>query len=174
MAEHTSTPVSTSEQWRPVVGWEGWYSVSNLGRVRRERRGGNARVGMILKPSADHKGYLRVRPTKDNFGRLTPVHRIVAAAFIGLCPNGKQINHKDCDKSNNHVENLEYVTASENKCHATRAGRHGMTKLTVANVHEIRQLLSAGMSQTIIGKRFGVGQHAISRIHTGKRWAHLT
>ena len=87
------------EEFRDIPGYEGLYEVSNLGRVRRN--------GKILKPY-DNDGYLRVDLFKNGIVRKFLIHRLVAQAFIPNPKNLPQINHKDEDKTNNTVENLEW------------------------------------------------------------------
>ena len=126
------------EEWRPVVGWEGWYSVSNLGRVRRESMGRGSYPGRILKPRWNHlQRYPQVSLSRGN--KVTPhyIHRLVAMAFLGSSPAGKeQINHRDGDRTNNAVSNLEFVTSSENVRHALRLGlrrrKYGQQHLALA------------------------------------------
>lgn len=112
MAEQSKT-----EEWRVIKDFPD-YAVSNCGRVKRIKRARTARIGRILKPRKIKDGYLRVSlasSTKTPKDKL--VHRLVLKAFISPCPQGKECNHKDCNKLNNHVENLEWVTRSQNVQH---------------------------------------------------------
>lgn len=131
------------EEWRPVVGND-LYAVSDSGRVRRDKPGKGAVAGQVRKQFPDDNGYLEVRlPTIGTVG----VHRLVAAAFIGLCPAGKEVDHKDKDRTNNRWKNLRYVKHKKNcqlswedgghENHPARE-RHGMAKLLENDVFEIR------------------------------------
>lgn len=119
-----------SEQWRPVVGYESTYEVSNLGNVRRSGpaarngngRGGGARLGLHLKQHSVPGGYQVVQLWQDGRPKMRLVHRLVAEAFLGPVPEGREVNHKDGNKRNNGNANLEYVTHSENNKHAYRTG----------------------------------------------------
>lgn len=118
------------EIWEPVKGYEGMYEVSNQGRVRSLDRivkgnWGNERTfpGKILKLETTYQGYKRVRLSKDGKSKRFTAHRLVAETFIGKYPEGCVINHIDENKSNNQVENLEYVTQKENINHGTRTKR---------------------------------------------------
>jgi hypothetical protein len=127
IADNTFSPEElANEIWRSVVGYERFYSVSNLGRVRRDAppRGNCAscKVGRILKPILDSKGYLRVNLYSDSKGKSIFIHKLVTAAFIGVRPTHLVVNHKDACKTNNRIENLEYVTELENTRHATEMG----------------------------------------------------
>lgn len=108
------------EQWKDVVGFEGLYSVSNQGRVRREKSGKGLRhAGLILQMSNDAYGYHLV--SLYDWGlkpQSVKVHRVVTAAFIGPCPKGYHVNHIDGNKQNNAVSNLEYCTPAQNVRHA--------------------------------------------------------
>jgi len=109
------------EIWKPVVGFEGLYEVSNRGRVRSVDRkilqkNGRTRtkVGVVLKQFITNKGYPYVMVNKDYKQHLKTVHRLVAQAFIPNPNNYPVVNHKDEDKTNNCVENLEWCTQSYN------------------------------------------------------------
>lgn len=111
------------EVYKPVPGFEGLYEVSNLGAVRSVRRAG---VNMkTLAPETERCGYKRVSLYRNGRQKHIMVRRIVAAAFLGPCPEGLQVNHIDENKCNNRVNNLEYVTPKENSNHGTRNKRMG-------------------------------------------------
>jgi hypothetical protein len=113
------------EEWRSVVGFEGSYSVSNLGRVRRNIAENNTYAGRILNPSKDNNKnfrYLRVHLVYGPIKKYCTVHSLVAASFLGPCPDKLQINHIDGIKTNNRIVNLEYITQPENMAHAKRVG----------------------------------------------------
>lgn len=114
------------ESWKSV-GIDGGrysdrYQVSDCGRVRSHpgARVKGSKSGRVLSQSFGSKGYRQVNLCKDNRQHSVKVHRLVAAAFLGPKPDGLQVNHIDGDKNNNHVSNLEYVTAKENTRHAHR------------------------------------------------------
>lgn len=108
------------EMWRQIQGTHGAFEVSNNGRVRS-----NLRDGRILKQQKDTKGYCRVRVTLDGKKRSFKVHREVARAFLANPGALPQVNHIDGDKENNHVENLEWVSNTDNAHHAIRTGLWG-------------------------------------------------
>src|SRR5262245_48668441 len=114
-------PHDTTEEWRPVIGYEGWYSVSSLGRVRRERAYRTTTAGRILKSRWLHR-YLYVVLSCAGHRAVKPVHQLVAQAFLGPCPTGLEINHRNGLRADNRVANLEYCTHRENMEHAGQYG----------------------------------------------------
>lgn len=116
------------EVWKSVVGYEGYYEVSDLGRVRsldrttlRDNRHGKQPTkikGRIMKQGV-RAGYPYVNLCVNNFRKKRPVHRLVAEAFLGT---GEEVNHKDGNKLNNHINNLEWCTRAENHIHALENG----------------------------------------------------
>lgn len=111
-----------NEIWKPVVGFEGLYEVSSFGRVKslervmhRKNSGDIVIKERIMCPTPNFKGYLYVK--LYNYGRpkMKKIHRLVAEAFIPNPLNKPHIDHIDTDKRNNNVDNLRWVTASENK-----------------------------------------------------------
>lgn len=123
------------EIWKDIKEHEGYYMVSNLGRVKTLDRWRNCplnkkikylRKGKILKQMKDKSGYLLVSLYKNKKARRWLVHRLVAETFIPNSENKPQVNHKDGNKQNNNVENLEWCTPQENTIHAfnNKLNRH--------------------------------------------------
>ena len=166
-----------SERWRPIVNYEGWYEISDIGRTKRVMKANNTFVGRILTPRHT-RGYLTIVLHKDGVRGTYLIHRLVIAAFVGPCPDGKQVHHKDANKWNNCIENLEYVTSSENALHACKLGlmvnhvgeEHGMSKLTEKNIHAIRKLFGT-MTHKEIGILFNVTRQTITSIYKGDTWS---
>jgi hypothetical protein len=161
------------EEWKPVEGYPS-YAVSNYGRIMRTARGKSTRPGRILAPITDANGYLRIGLCEKGKSKHPRIHALVASAFLGPRPDGHEINHIDHDRSNNRVENLEYVTHPRNMQHSIMAGRFNRQKLMPDEVREIRQLISEGVMGIHIASRFGVAESQISRIKHGHRWSRLS
>ena len=109
-----------NEYWKPT--FHDLYEVSNLGNVRRIAPGINTKTGRVLKPCKSGNGYMIVGLHKGGSRKNCLVHRLVAEAFISQIPKGLTVNHKDGNKLNNELNNLEIVTYSENLKHAIRTG----------------------------------------------------
>lgn len=171
------------EEWRAVVGYNGLYEVSSLGRLRSLRSAYGPRANpLMLRPEADktHRtGKVRylVRLRKGDTERRVSVASVMLAAFRGPRPRGMQALHWDDDATNNVLSNLRWGTPKENAADRTRNGmtvsgeRHSMAKLSSRQVEEIRRCLAAGEPQRPIARRFGVHQTTISLIRRGVRWA---
>ena len=118
----------TTEIWKDIAQYEEYYQVSNLGRVRSVERivhqqgRGKAFDGLrksyIIKPRVQNGGYLLVWLSKNGKVKAFSVHRLVACAFIAPVDGKNYVNHKDGNKENNCVSNLEWCTKSENQKHA--------------------------------------------------------
>lgn len=106
-----------NEEWRPVVGYENEYEVSNLGNVRRVLKGRPAQPRKLVK---GRRGYYELILCKKNKVKLCRVHRLVSEAFLPNPDNLPMVNHKDGDKTNNSVSNLEWTTAKHNQLHSRR------------------------------------------------------
>lgn len=105
------------ETWKPIPNYEGYYEASSLGRIRSVPRFGTKKNGSILKPNVKKSGYVNILLSKNNVHKTWRLHRLIAQAFIPNPENKPQVNHKNGDKSDNRVDNLEWVTVSENMRH---------------------------------------------------------
>ena len=107
------------EIWQPIIGYENFYKVSNFGNfISIGGRKGGAKNDKVLKCKLMKDGYLRLGVSLNRKQRYLNAHRIVAKTFIPNPENKKEVNHKDCNKQNNNVDNLEWVTPKENLRHA--------------------------------------------------------
>ena len=109
------------EKWKSIPSTKGFIEVSDLGNVRSLLRG----QPYLLKTQADRKGYRRIRVTIEGKKRTYKLHREVAKAFIPNPNNLPQVNHKDGNKNNNSVDNLEWCTNRQNQLHALALGLYG-------------------------------------------------
>lgn len=167
------------EIWKPIVGYEGFYEVSNLGRVRSLDRviNGRLRRGKLLSnKKTNGNGYRICTLCKDNLQINHYVHRLVAGAFCFREDPSFIVNHIDSNIKNNKSDNLEWISAFDNVHHYIKKGRktdQGVnspnTKLTEVDLERIRFLLkNTKLKQNEIAKQFGVAQTTISRIKLGK------
>ncbi len=176
-----------TEQWKPVVGYEGFYEVSSVGRVRSVYRrvpfskGFRSVPSKILTP-ANSNGYLVVtlNASAINKRQLEAIHRMVAAAFI--CPkpsSAHQVNHIDGNKHNNCADNLEWTTPLQNIRHNVRRGTapkgdtHGSRKLSSSDAENIRSRAKSGESGASLAREFGITKGAVYHIVNGRTWKHV-
>lgn len=174
-----------TEEWRPIVGFEGLYEISNEGNVRSlNYMGSKGKIGNISL-EFNSKGYLLAPLHLDNIRKRRRVHRLVAEAFI---PNPKklsQVNHIDEDKSNNHVSNLEWCSPKYNTNHGTRNKRAGegiskaLSKPVVA-VHPVNNKVVASFISTVEAGKSGYDPSSVSRCcrgfaktHRGLHWQYV-
>ena len=171
-----------------MVRYEGLYEVSDWGRVRRvnsTRRIVQERNGMLLQ-AVKYDGYYDVQISGWGKRRSLSVHRLVLEAFRGPRPKRIVANHKNGKKTDNRLENLEWVTPSENVRHAMRLGlahprfpphqaaygsRHGNAKLNEEKVAQILKI--EGRQYADIGAEFGVAASTICDIRRGRIWKHV-
>lgn len=162
------------EEWRPVAGFEGRYSVSNLGRVRSEQ---GQYKGRILARGPHPGGYAVMHLYKDGKRTARTLHSLVAAAFIGPRPDGQEVRHKDGVQQNCRYDNLCYGTRLENEADKERHGnvlrgdRNSASKLTVDDVREIRR--RSNERQEALAQEFGCTFSNISAIQRRKSWRHV-
>ena len=172
-------PAIDGEEWRPVPGAQG-YEVSSEGRFKGP-------AGGLLAGHLDKNGYPMVSIGFDD-GRRKQVwlHQLVARAFIGPCPPGKECDHKDRIRTNARASNLRYVTHQENVDNSagSRGEDHGNAKLNDELVREILAIPPAPRwgrrgkgnhpnSIISIAERYGVSVVAVHQIRRGERWAHI-
>jgi hypothetical protein len=163
------------ELWKIVVRNKN-YEVSSLGRVRRITPEQGIRAGKIRKLGYNGKYFQVSFPGLDGKWRPVGVHQLVAEAFIGPCPPGKEVNHKDLNKRNNRYTNLEYKTHVANCRHAMIHGhwpvgeKNGRAKLTRKDVVRIWKLHHQGMPKIAIARLFPVNRSSIQFILKGKTW----
>jgi hypothetical protein len=182
-------------EWRPVVGFEGRYEVSDDGRVRT----------MLTRVPAHHMRELRSRANRHGYPVVTlrdfagkthckTVHTLVARAFIGVPPDGMQVAHNDGDRSNAALENLRYATPKENQADRIRHGtgrdgdrnpsrlrpeclargeQNGSSKLTAETVAAIRAERAEGSTQRELARKHGISQATAWAIVNRKAWAHV-
>ena len=143
------------EVWKPIKGYEGIYDVSSLGRVRAYPRIGSQTSNIrIMKLQTDKDGYRRIGLKKYGVTKRCSVHRLVAEAFIPNPDNKPQVNHKSGVKDQNNVENLEWVTQSENTIHSFRVLGQKPNKTNCRKVKcvETAQIfLSAAEASRVLG-----------------------
>ena len=176
MAEIEDT---TPEVWRECPGFSD-YSVSSMGRIRRDVTRHTAIAGRVLVCNPGVHGYVILSLVRDGKRPGCYVHRLVALAFIGEPPEGKpQVNHKNGVKADNRVENLEWVSPKENSQHASASGlmRHGEAHpggvLTEDAVRIIRERRRQGEHVRVIAKDLNVSTGTVSLAANRLTWRHV-
>lgn len=168
------------EIWRPIPSLNFKYEASNTGRFR------NAVTKKILKQFENLHGYMVLQARPEMYQTVNVrIHRVVAEAFLGPCPDGHVVNHKDGNKKNNHIDNLEYATPSENNQHALDTGlrnpwsgknaRKGTDNhfATISEdvVYEILMIRDqTGYGCRRIGKMLNISRSVVNHILSGHSW----
>ena len=174
------------EIWKDIKGFEGLYQISNYGRVKSLERiivkknnlmqfiPQNIRINILI------KGYYRVVFCKKGIKINMPVHRLVSMEFIPNPENKPFVNHKDGNKLNNCVENLEWCTSSENTIHAynnnltnSHSENHHSAKLKNIDIPKIIELHKNGTKQTEIALIFNISTSVINSIIKKRKWNHV-
>lgn len=169
------------EIWADIKGYEGLYKISSLGTVKALPNNPTHLKELILTPSKNSSGYLKVELYKDKVSKMYYVHRLVALTFIPNPYNKPQVNHKDGNKLNNTVENLEWVTKSENQKHAIKHGLRTPSPMTgkfgKLN-HNSKSILQFDLNGNLIRKwdsiseaarYYGCNRNSISNVLLGYR-----
>lgn len=152
------------EIWKDIEGYEGLYKVSNIGNLYSNY------VKRNLQLSLDGYGYTQVILRKNSSGKRHLLHRLVAQAFIQKPENKPQVNHIDEDKTNNRVDNLEWVTAKENINHGTRTERQVYTQRIIQKSRPV--ICSNGMiyrSTREASRLLGLDNSSLNKVLQGKR-----
>ena len=166
-----------AEEWRPVVGWEGLYEVSNCGRVRSIYRGHGS--GRIINGALDHLGRRNLLLCRGPIRKNARAHTLVLTAFVGNKPAGMQCCHNDGNPSNNHISNLRWDTPKNNQADRIRHGTNlcgvqmHLAKLNPEKVREIRRKRAEGMTLEALGFEYGVDHAAIWLVAKGRTWRHV-
>jgi len=174
-----------NEKWKQIIGYEGFYEISSLGRVKSVERitvGKNGisvtNKSMIKKQRQIKGGYLTVYLFRGKFYHHKSVHVLVATHFIDNPENKPQVNHKLGIKTDNRHTQLEWCSASENAVHAYKYGlmcqkgeKHNSHKLTNVQVLEIFK--STEIQQKIADK-YMVSKGTVANIKQGLGWTHIT
>ena len=177
------------EIWKPIKEYEKLYEVSNLGRIKSlehfviGKKHSLRKIGnKIRKLSSDKRGYPSITLIKNNKYHKERVHRVVAKTFIPNYKNLREVNHKNGIKTDNKIENLEWVTSQQNIQHALKNGllhwnkgslNHN-SKLNENQIKEIRQKYDTNQfTQQNLAELFNVDQTSISLIILRKYWKHV-
>lgn len=175
------------EIWKDICGYEGLYKISNYGEVKSIRK------NIVMRPGDNGRGYKFIYLNKGGLVQRYYVHRLVALFFIPNPENKPQVNHIDCNKGNNNVDNLEWVTTTEQMQHASKNDKlycsefqkqqtilansgikSHLSKLKDDDIIKIRKLSKIdGLTNSEIGLLFGVHRETIGYIVRGKTWKHI-
>ena len=173
------------ERWLDVLNFEGLYQVSNLGNVRslQKSKKHSKKDSILLRPNKTRYGYNHVVLTKGDKKCDFLVHRLVAAAFIQNPENKPCVNHKDSDKTNNNVNNLEWCTHKENIRHAIDSNRMDWTKakrgsehgMAILNEEKVLAIKRALKFKTIkeVSIIFDISYNLTYMIAKEKNWKHV-
>jgi hypothetical protein len=180
---------SEVEEWKDIAGYEKFYQVSNLGRVKSLDRIVNGfglkctqRIkGKVLKLQKRKTGHLDILLKKNGIEERCWVHRLVARAFLENKQNLPIVNHIDSNPENNNVNNLEWCTQEHNIRHCVKSGRfnarkgieHKDCKLSESDVLKIRELAANGYTYRKLSKLFPVSEGHIKNVVIRKKWKHI-
>jgi hypothetical protein len=179
------------EEWKNVVGFEGFYMVSNYGRIKSLRRIVVKSNGVsmllrekILKASITKGGYESISFTNTTFKQVIFIHRVVCAAFIGAIPENMEVCHYDGNRTNNFIGNLRYGTRSENMQDAVRHGTNHVPeyfklrgenkKNSKINETIVRSIRLSKESSPVIARKYGISETLVKHVRRRVTWNHVT
>lgn len=166
--------------WVPLFGYENNYLIDHNGNIKNKN-------GLVLKSRIHKDGYPRIGLKKDGSRKEFYIHRLVALTFIVNPENLQEINHINGIKTDSYVENLEWITHSNNLIHAIKTGlmntpdnyhfiahqkgeTHGRAKLTALQVSELRTLKTTGIGTKELSIKFNISKRTVRSIVSHERW----
>lgn len=159
--------ILNTEYWKPVIGYEGYYEVSSLGRIRSiERR--NSR-GEILKPFLNKTGYLSISLSKDGTAKTHRLHKLIAMAFLSNLENFPCVNHKNEVKSDNRVENLEWCSIRYNTLYGC-----GISKMIKTRLKNTKPIFAYSENRNVVFRFVNMTDVTLHGFHRGKVWECIT
>jgi len=168
--------------WKSIENYEGLYEIADTGVIRSLTNGN--RKGKVLKPALGTTGYFYVNLSKQGKVKLHKIHRVVAKHFLPLNSSKLYVNHKDGNKLNNDVINLEWCTSLENNRHARNVGlsvdvkgeKHGNSKFKDSDILEMRKLCPSNPTEQdfkTLAIQFGTSPQNMRSIIFKKTWKHI-
>ena len=160
----------SEERWKPVLGYDGDYEISDMGRVHSYKY--RWKPPKMLSPGTVGGGYKSVALSFQGQQRTHMVHRLVLEAFVGPCPEGMEACHNDGNPVHNVLQNLRWATHSEN---ARDRWKHGtmMNRISLRTAKKIRKQLLRGEYISDVSRQHGVSYSCVHSIATGRTWQHL-
>jgi hypothetical protein len=169
------------EIFKSIEEYEGLYEISNLGRVKSLAKNGKKEI--IMKPKIDKDGYLQISLRKPRTKRkYYRIHRLVALTFIDNINQLPQVNHIDCNPSNNNVENLEWCTIQYNNKYRFTIGKAShvgeksplstITNEIACNIYYTSQ--TTNLTELQISKLYNTTRSIVNKIRLGYRWGKIT
>lgn len=162
-----------NERWRDVIGYEGLYQVSDLGRMW------SLYVNRVMKPAGGTTGYPHVILHKDGVKTTADIHILVLTAFVGPCPKGQECLHGSVNRADVRLVNLSWGTRTQNlgpdklrDGTDNRGVKNAGAKLTLSQARIVKQRAQAhNGTQDEIASTFGITQSMVSRIKLDKAWS---